>query len=357
MSPSVARGTGVPPLPSSDALAGPPPPANAAKRAGTDPETSDAIRVARVLCILFMMTVHAWPGGEMIMETNAGTALEPFYHILIDVLGHASVPLLSYFSGRLLFVTLSRGRRRRVVIRDKMLTLYWPMMFWSAMMVPIILAEDLLRTGAIDPSRTPIYWVGQILGIGGGPANSPLHFFREIVVMCLYATALQTVARFSRLLAVAAFVAVARFELRDGASLMARHHVFVFFTAGMTMAMAGRADRKPGWRAVAVLLAAYGASRVFDVQAAFDGQHWPLLLADVLDRAAVSSAMFLATILVVRHGRGLRQAAFWLEPRFFTIYCTHRLTISMFGGVAFSWAGARGTPPIPCSSSVRSSPA
>lgn len=299
-------------------------------------ETSDTIRAARVLCILFMMTVHVWPGTRRILDADSGPILDPLFAVVVGAIGLSSVPLLSYFSGLLFHRTLRARGAGLGVIGAKARTLLWPMVFWSIPMLAVIVAEDVIRTGSVSPEGGALYWAQMILGFGEGPANSPLHFFRDIFVMCVYVTGLVLLCRISRPLAAVAWLAVCAFELRMGMSLMARDHIFLFFTAGLAMGHLGRANWRPGpWLAL-LALAAYSGAAVSGALDASPGGHWGGLAISTGERLAVSLAMFVAAAWAAGRTNALRRALFWLEARIFTIFCSHMLTISVFGGLAFA---------------------
>ncbi len=65
-----------------------------------DADISRRIRTCRVLGIFFVIVVHLQPAGEAIPRSPQ--LVEIIRYFLINVLGHASVPLLSIISGYLL---------------------------------------------------------------------------------------------------------------------------------------------------------------------------------------------------------------------------------------------------------------
>jgi hypothetical protein len=74
--------------------------------------SSTTIKMARVLCIIFMTSTHAWPGSERMLSADAPAIAQAFYFLVVDVFGRASVPLLSLMSG-LCWWRASRGGVRR----------------------------------------------------------------------------------------------------------------------------------------------------------------------------------------------------------------------------------------------------
>ena len=65
-------------------------------------DASNAIKLARFLCICFMCFVHIYGQGYI---TSLG--LQSAATVLIEVLGRASVPLLSAISGYLAVLTIA----------------------------------------------------------------------------------------------------------------------------------------------------------------------------------------------------------------------------------------------------------
>ena len=76
-------------------------------------DLSDAIRIARVVCILSMVSVHVWPGATRVLA--ADTPFSGFFQVMIEYLGRGSVPLLSLVSGYLLTISAQGSRNARSV--------------------------------------------------------------------------------------------------------------------------------------------------------------------------------------------------------------------------------------------------
>ena len=81
------------------------------------PKVSAAIRVLRVLCIFFMMSVHLVPGasGVSFVTGGAGRAIG---EIWLGFLGRASVATLSLVSGFLLVSSFEKHGVLRIA-RDR----------------------------------------------------------------------------------------------------------------------------------------------------------------------------------------------------------------------------------------------
>ena len=108
------------------------------------PSTSDAaltaraIAIARVLCIVGMVYVHAWTGltGPDLAASDH-TAQGLLRWVLSDLLGKAAVPLLSLVSGWLAAGSLAR-RGAVSFVRGKVRTVVLPMVLWNAIAVILV---------------------------------------------------------------------------------------------------------------------------------------------------------------------------------------------------------------------------
>jgi hypothetical protein len=301
---------------------------------GLTPETSEIIAVARVICIIFMMTVHVWPGAGRVLSADVEAPLSFFYLIVVDSLGRASVPLLSYFSGILFVLAFTRTFNIFQTISSKAKILIWPMAFWSIPMIFAAGAENYLRTGDAAFSSEPGYYLTALLGIGGPPANAPLHFLREIFVMCCYWAVFLSIARLSRWGAFAAFLLFAWLELRHGEFLISRDFAFTFFSAGAVLALLGRANYVPTFPLVITLLAANFAI-VTSVGEATPVDSYKFAAMAHIERAAMAILIFFVAATICQHAVAIKNLISRLEPAIFTIFCSHDITISLFGAIAF----------------------
>ena len=83
--------------------------ANAARR-------SDAISIARVICILGVVYVHAWTGlNGHDLEIARGTPQENLRWLLMEIFGRSAVPLLGVISGWLVGGSSSARKAKRPI--------------------------------------------------------------------------------------------------------------------------------------------------------------------------------------------------------------------------------------------------
>lgn len=152
-----------------------------------DSSESRLIEILRVFCITAMMWVHVSPGmlAPSVVTTGDYALVGKLFG---NTLGRASVSLLSFVSGYLLWhtardaplVTLARSRFRSVLL---------PMLVWSALFLLMALAKEPL-TGAsahnldgidVDAESLANAWAG----ITGPTANRSLFFLRDLFVATL----------------------------------------------------------------------------------------------------------------------------------------------------------------------------
>ena len=300
-------------------------------RIGT--EQSQLIKVARVVCIIFMMTTHVWPGSDRILAAETWPAQHLFFIIVVDLLGRAAVPLLSLISG-LLFVHSVASRGTLSVLRTKPLTLLIPMVFWSVPMVALMFVERKLTGSASGWPETILDWANTLFSITSGPANGPLHFLREIFVMCCYASVILIVYRRSVLMALILMAAIFLIEQQPGGFIMFRSQIVTFFFFGMLLALAGQARWTPGWPLVLVLVLIAVTAYVLDFGAWAQGNHFMTRIAEHVPRIGMSFLMWRISYEIVRIGGRLMASLTFLEPHIFTIFCAHRIVAGFVGGFA-----------------------
>ena len=305
-----------------------------ARSSGPDDEISRGIAVARVVCILFMITVHVWPGVERIIPA-ADTPFERlFYGVVIDHLGRAAVPLLSLFSGMLFVGSFLRAESTGALLFGKVRSLILPILLWSLPFLPLFAIKAEL-TGL--PSETPAtlwHFVSRLFAIVDYPLNNPLHFLREIFVMCVYGAAVLLLRRVSATAAVVAALAIIAVEHGFQGALLLRPPIATAFFIGMALAVAGRQEWAPSWPLVLGVLALYVGLY------ALAGDR--LVVDDETGLSVGYPTRIAMSLLVWRLCRDLaRMPQAWatrglvaLEPHIFVIFCSHKLSAFMVGGVA-----------------------
>jgi surface polysaccharide O-acyltransferase-like enzyme len=149
------------------------------------PEISDRIKICRVLGIFFVVLVHLQPRSNVI--EGAPRVIEAARYFFINILGHASVPLLSVISGYLL-VSAMRSKTWGAYVRHRFQVLCVPMLVWNVIFAATISALYFLgfETGVwrwmLDAGP-----VSSILAVTSRPINGPLYFLRDMFVISIFA--------------------------------------------------------------------------------------------------------------------------------------------------------------------------
>ena len=158
-----------------------------ASRPGT--EVSEAIRVARVVCIFFMIFVHVNPGTAQFSSTLHGIrAFDAVRFFLVDSLGRASVALLSVVAGYLAVFSLRR-ESYGVFLHKKVKSLALPMVVWNVVFLAMVVLGSTLSAGYVEQSFGGDITLSRLpdllLGLDGLPANEPLAFLRDVFICAL----------------------------------------------------------------------------------------------------------------------------------------------------------------------------
>lgn len=301
------------------------------------PDVSRAIRMARVLCITSMMTVHIWPGRTAITTADVPLALHWFYVLLIREFGLASVPLLSTVSG-LLFYRSARSDKMSVLIASKLRTLLVPMVLWSALMLLMFVAKAMATQDREFFSVSLMEWINRVFAITAPPINHPLAFLRDIFLCCLIGLAATRLERLLPWAGRVTILALASVEVYADGMLLLRPQVLLFFCLGLCIAIMPPRSLVLPWGLVAAVVATDIAVQYspFTVPPRWEDP------ANLLHRFAVALLMWrIAMSIAQRHGR-LGTLLHRCEPLIFLVFCSHMLTISAMA-VLFKGLGVQVT--------------
>jgi hypothetical protein len=220
---------------------------------------SDAIRVARVLCIVCMSYVH--------LQLYPATDLPIVEAVVVDTLGRSSVPLLSVISG-VLMVPFFERRRWPTAIWSRFRSLIVPMAIWNVFAV-VIWGYEFLPN--------------DILAVTAAPKLLYLAFLRDLFVVSSMTPILVWCARRAPY---ALIVATCVFYLADPSTvLILRPQIAFFYVAGVLLAVFPL--RFPAWLKVGVLVA-FGALVALEILGLRANDH----LFDNLLRRPVTAAAF-----------------------------------------------------------------
>ncbi|NIN24965.1 MAG: acyltransferase family protein [Hydrogenophaga sp.] len=325
-------------------LARPPEAARTAAREGegspVSPGVSDAMRLARILCILLLVYAHAQPYQPGLPESLFSPM--GLIHYLRQLLGHTSVPLLSLISGYLLARALSQ-RPYAQALSHRFVSLIVPLVLWNL----IYLAKEYLESGftAVPEAQE---WPNAVLALTAQPAMAPLYFLRDAFVCALISPAFVYLARRWPRTAAAALLLNALLGL-DGV-LFLNGAIPLFYFAGClwwvhqapipTQAMPREPVLAAGLAmallaaAPFLLPAAWGASDPLSV---------PYAALDIALRAA-GCVVFWALASRLLHTR-TGEVLLRFEPIAFFIFCTHGMATGLWW-MAIERTGHAGAAPV-----------
>lgn len=288
-------------------------------------DTSEAIRVARVLCILSMISVHFWPGATIVLHADVPGPIHAFYLVVIDYLGRGSVPLLSTVSGVLLTLSAARKDVPLTLLGSKARTFLLPMIVWSAVMLGLALTYAAVRGDVSELPVGPMGWVNALFALTAPPANVPLAFLRDVFVAAALGLLAIGIHRRSPVVAVLLLVAATLAETLTGGIVLLRPQILTFFSLGIFMSWGGVANFVPRWWLVLAMLTA--SIVTLHVLPPVDGPLGEFLRA-YLNRIAMMLLMWRCAIAIVRDGGRAHRAIRQLEPLVFTIFCSHMVMVA-----------------------------
>ena len=314
-----------------------------------DVPVREAIGIARVLCILGIVYVHAWTGldGDRLAKLDS-THQGILRWILIELVGRSAVPLLGAISGWLSGPS-ARKRSYRAFVQVKARTILAPMLLWNVIAMTLVcgfaywghLAAPIPASGgeALD-------WIGCITQ--PNPINVQISFLRDLF-LCMCAAPL-----FARLSDRWLWVAWA-FALAWSASgivfpLLLRPPILLFFLSGMLVRRQGVAERIAGWPLWACLLpyllfapAKIAASSFYD---AWLKAH--VAAADAIDLPIrFGAALALWRIALALAPRPAGRWIVGIERYAFLLFCCHLVLIWLIGPLIGHAVGKMGTPLYP----------
>jgi hypothetical protein len=301
-------------------------------------DESEQIRICRVLCILFMMSVHVSPGlsKASVISTGSFAWLGLLWG---DVLGRASVAALSFISGYLLIRTAS-GRSVAEVARRRFRTLVVPMLVWGLIFC-LLQAGEAVAVG--EPRESVLFRPGgdllaALTGLTGPTANLSLFFLRDLFVSAVLVQLLRPALTTAPWPVLGAIALVTVFDLAE--PLVFRPSILFFLAAGAVHATRSEAlsDWLTGRAAVTVALL-LAAGLLLASRLAPDGVAPVRELEDLLLRSIlVVLALFASAALA-----GSR-AAGWLLPPERRIFETYLLHVPLIGMLWVPWTVLVGGP-------------
>lgn len=308
---------------------------------------SAAIAIARSLCILGVVYVHAWTGiGSAQLAALRGTGQEALRWILMEALGRSAVPLLGLISGWLV-ASSARSLHWGPFVRRKARSILLPMILWNALAILLVSGSAWLWS-LPAPVPSSWEWVAQELFIltRNPDINVQMPFLRDLFLCMVVAPFLVRLPA-AALLALAGLAGAAHIA-GWGPPVLMRASILCFFLLGMAAWRWGWADRAaawPFWMAAAPFALAMPVRLALALQWGPPQDNAVVAAVDLVSR--VAAALFfwrLAWALVpTRAGSLLRR----IEPFAFFLFCAHLILIWLGGPLVGRIVGRMGSPLYP----------
>lgn len=313
--------------------------ANAARR-------SDAIAIARVICILGVVYVHAWTGlNGHDLEIARGTPQENLRWLLMEIFGRSAVPLLGVISGWLVGGSLRTQSWITHVLR-KARTILLPMVLWNGLGI-LLVSGAAWWLGLSAPVPVSADWLFQELFIvsRNPDINVQMPFLRDLF-LCMVAAPLLVRLPASMLWAVAGAAALSQL-MGWGAPVLMRPAILFFFVIGMMARRTGLAERaaRLGWMAAALPFLLLMSVQLHFALKATAGVPIEIGLLDLAVRVAASLCFWRLSWALA--GSPARTVLLRIEPYAFFLFCSHLILIWLGGPVLGALFGKLGSPLYP----------
>jgi len=311
-----------------------------------DARRSDAISIARVICILGVVYVHAWTGlNGHDLEIARGTPQENLRWLLMEIFGRSAVPLLGVISGWLVGGS-SRTQNWIGHVLRKARTILVPMVLWNCLGILFVSGAAWL-VGLSAPVPLSFDWLFQELFVfsRNPDINVQMPFLRDLF-LCMCAAPLLVRSPAWLLMTIAGAAALAQL-MGWGPPVLMRPAILFFFLIGMMARRTGLAERVASlnW-----LLAVVPFLLLMTVQLHFALR--PTQTAGIgvgiLDLAVrVTAAACFWRLSWALAGTAARGVLLRIEPFAFLIFCSHLILIWLGGPVLGTLFGKLGSPLYP----------
>jgi hypothetical protein len=308
---------------------------------------SDAISIARVICILGVIYVHAWTGRNGVeLEALRGSPQDIFRWVLMEALGRSAVPLLGLISGWLVAGS-SRTRNWTSHVGRKARTIALPMILWNAIAI-VIVSGAALYFSLQAPMPQSWEWVAQELFIltRNPDVNVQMPFLRDLFLCMLAAPLLVRLP--TPLLLVLGAAAGACHIVGLGPPVLMRASILFFFLLGIVARRTDAADRVaalPFWIAAVPYALLMPLRLVIAIH--LGREPGPDLVASVDLVARIAAALFFWRLSWHLASRPLGGVLLRIEPYAFFLFCAHLIFIWLAGPLVGKLTGPLGAPLYP----------
>lgn len=323
-------------------------PSDAPARRSTDPsllQVSRAIGMARLICILGIVYVHAWTGvGGDVMATQAGSRQDMLRWSVVELFGRGAVPLLSVVSGWLMAGSLAKRGPGRF-IAGKVRTVLLPMLLWNALAVLLVAGAGWWGVPDVPLPGGAAWFADNLLNLSrAGDINVQTAFLRDLF-LCMLAAPLLVRLRTGGLALIGsatAIWAIAGWQLH----LLLRPAILLFFILGILVRRHGLAvrfgDLPP--RLVALPFLAILPFKIWLSIRLEANSGDPVMLVngiDLLMRASAGLLVWRGAMALARSGAAGRLLAF--ERYAFVLFCSHSVFMWLIAPVIGSFSGPMGS--------------
>lgn len=307
---------------------------------------SDAISIARVICILGVVYVHAWTGlSGHDLEIARGTPQENLRWLLMEIFGRSAVPLLGVISGWLVGGSSRTQSWSRHVVR-KARTILLPMVMWNGLAILFVSGTALLLH---LPAPVPVsldWMVQELFIVSRNPdINVQMPFLRDLF-LCMVAAPL-LVRMPGWLVAVVAGAAAYAQLIGWGPPVLMRPAILFFFVIGMMARRGGLADRVAtlSWPVAALPFLALMTVQLYFSLTVMPGAGVAVGMLDLAVRVAAATCFWRLSWALA--GSPARGAILRVEPFAFFLFCSHLILIWLGGPILGAVFGKLGSPLYP----------
>ncbi|ATE67538.1 acyltransferase [Rhizorhabdus dicambivorans] len=305
---------------------------------------SQAIAIARLICILGIVWVHGWTGlaGDE-MAALAGSGQDLLRWTVIELFGRSAVPLLSIVSGWLVAHSLAKRGARRF-LSAKARTVLVPMLLWNAIALVLVVGAGtlgLIRAPLLGDAR----WIADnMLDLTrAGDINVQTNFLRDLF-LCMLAAPLLARLRSRWLLLIGGLAAVwvvGAWQLY----LLLRPGILLFFVTGILARrhdLAERLGTLAAWRAALPFALVVPLKIWLSVHGGGAASHHVMLAAavDLATRAAAALLVWRTTMGLARWPVASRLLR--LERYAFFLFCSHLLFMWLLAPAIGHFTGPMG---------------
>lgn len=311
-----------------------------------DVPTREAIQIARVLCILGIVYVHAWTGltAEHISALDqTGQGILRF--VLIELVGRSAVPLLGAISGWLSGPSAAK-RTYAGFVRVKARTVLAPMLLWNLIALALVSGSAaLFHLPAPVPAsvREALDWIGCVTQ--PNPINVQISFLRDLFLCMCMAPLLTRLP--DRWLWLSWLLAAAWSISNLNLIVLLRPQILLFFLSGMLARRHLTAERIARWPLIGCL-APYLLLLPGKVIVSVQNDAWlkaHVVAANAIDmplRFAAALAVWRIALALVPTRAGARIIG--VERYAFLLFCCHLVLIWLLGPLIGLVTGPMGAP-------------